>query len=352
MREHHHMNIGVSELIVLTTLLVPVALVLLALIGNRPRADRFFAVNELDPRPRDAEHVDAVLRLTRRSRVAGAVVGCLLGGVTGASLGMAGAVAGTGIGLLAGTMLGITVAQPRAGAPLTAVRVASLAVRDANDYLPRRAQTYKLVLAVFVGGYAAIGMSTAAAPLNATIIAIFATGVATILSVPVGHVFQQRTVELRRPDVDAESVRVDDALRASALRGIHHATLGILMCGLILVGYGAIATQNVTTVRVGSRVVLRVASETMNAVPDPFLVESPPSRYRIEWTEPGGARRTKIIRTDGAPVTLDSPNVGPLLGVGFWVAVAAFLGALVEWSRAAKAWRRPQTTPTGVEARV
>ena len=343
------MNTGVSELIVLTTLLVPVALVLLALIGNRPRADRFFAVNKLDPRPRDVEHVDAVLRLTRRSRVVGAVVGCLLGGVTGTSLGMAGAVAGTGIGLLAGTMLGITIAQPRARAPLTTVRVASLAARDASGYLPRRAQTHTLVLAVFVGGYAAVAMITASVPLTSTMIAIFATGAATILSVPVGHVFQQRTVELRRPDADAESVRVDDTLRASALRGIHHATLGILMCGLILVGYGGIATQNVTTVRVGSRVVLRVASETMNAVPDPFLVEQP-TRFRIDWTEPGGAGRTKIVRTDGAPLTFDSPHVGPLLGVGFWVALVAFLGALVEWSRAAKAWRRPQTTPAMIGA--
>ena len=346
------MNIGVAELIVLTTLLVPVALVLIALIGNRPQADRFFAVNELDPRPRDVEHVDAVLRRTRRSRVAGAVVGCVLGGVTAsASLGIGGVVAGAGIGLLAGTMLGITIAQPRAGAPLTTTRVASLAVRDANDYLPRRAHTYTLMLAVFVGGYAAVAMITAAAPLTSTMIAIFATGIATILSVPIGHVFQQRTVELRRPDVDAESVRVDDTLCASALRGIHHATLGILMCGLILVGYGAITTQNVTTVRVGSRVLLRVASETMNAVPDPFLVEHP-HRFRIEWTEPGGARRTKIVRTDGAQVTLDSSNVGPLLGVGFWVALVAFIGALLEWSRAAKAWRRTQTTPAGMEAKV
>ena len=346
------MNIGVAELIVLATVLVPVALVLFALIGNRPRTARFFEVNELDPRPRDVEHVDAVLRLTRRSRVAGAVVGCVLGGVTAsASLGIGGVVAGAGIGLLAGTMLGITIAQPRSGAPLTTTRVASLAVRDASDYLPPRARPYKSVLAVFVGGYAAVAMITAAAPLTSTMIAIFATGVATILSVPVGHVFQQRTVELRRPDVDAESVRVDDALRASALRGIHHATLGILMCGLILVGYGAIATQNVTTVRVGSRVVLRVASETMLSVPEPFVVEHP-HRYRIEWTEPGGAHHTKIVRTGAERLTFDSPNVGPLLGVGFWVALVAFLGALVEWSRAAKAWRRPQATPSGVEARA
>ena len=346
------MNIGVAELMVLTTLLVTVALVLVALIGNRPRTARFFAVNELDPRPTDAEHVDAVLRLTRRSRVAGAVVGCVLGGVTAAaSLGIGGVVAGAGIGLLAGTMLGITIAQPWARAPVTTVRVASLAVRDASDYLPRRAQTYTLVLAVFVGGYAVAAMITAAVPLTSTMIAIFVTGAATILSVPIGHVFQQRTVELRRPDVDAGSVRVDDALRASALRGIHHATLGILMCGLILVGYGAIATQNVTTVRVGSRVVLRVASETMVSVPEPFVVEHP-RRYRIEWTEPGGAHHTKIVRTGAEPLTFDSPNVGPLLGIGFWVALVAFLGALVEWSRAAKAWRRPQTTPSGVEAKV
>ena len=346
------MPIGVTELILLTLWLVPVALVLVALIGNRPRAARFFAVNELDPRPGDVEHVDAVLRRTRRSRVAGAVVGCVLGGVTAsASLGIGGVVAGAGIGLLARTMLGITIAQPRARAPLTTVRVASLAARDASDYLPRRAQMYTLVLAVLIGGYAAVAIITAAAPLTSTMIAIFATGIATILSVPIGHVFQQRTVELRRPDVDAESVRVDDTLRASALRGIHHATLGILMCGLILVGYGAIATQSVTTVRVGNRVVLRVASEMMLAIPAPFVVEHP-RRYRIEWTEPGGAEHTKIVRTGAEPLTLDSPNVGPLLGVGFWVALVAFLGALVQWSRAAKAWRRPQTTPSGVEVKV
>ena len=340
------MRLAVAEIVIV---LVVVGIVVAVFVGNRPNAERFFTVNRLDPRPGDVEHARAVLSRTRVARLTGGLVGLALGGFAGTTLGTAGAIAGAGIGLLAGTMLGITMAQLASRTPVTLTRTASLTVRDARDYLPRRARSITVALASIVVGYAAFAILSAAAPLNPTIAAIFVLGVATVIALPLGRAFQRRTIELRRPDGDAESVRVDDALRASTLRGIHHATVGVLMCGLLLVGYGAVVTQNVATVQVGDRVVLRVQSMFTVAVPDPF-VTAHPRRYRVEWTEPGGARHSKLIRTGDERLTLNSLDVGPLLGIGYWVVVIGFFGALIEWGRAAKAWRRPQTTPTMVSA--
>lgn len=314
--------------------------------GNRPKVERFFTVNDLAPRPLDVAHAGAVLRRTRRARLTGGFVGLILGGLTGATLGTAGMIAGAGVGLLAGTMLGITLAQPRSQSSSSTPRTASLRVRDARDYLPARARPLTFGLACVVVGYAGFAMITAVGPVGRTV-AVFAVGLTTIFAVPIGIAFQRRTVELRRPDVDTESVRVDDALRASALRGIHHATIGVLMCGVLLVGYGAVTTQNVTTVKVGDRVVLRVQSDSMTAVPVPFGAGDA-SSYRVEWTEPGGVTHSRLIRTGNESLTLGSLDVGLLLGIAYWITVLGFFGALIEWGRAAKAWRRPQMTPTAL----
>ena len=113
------------------------------------------------------------------------------------------------------------------------------------------------------------------------------------------------------------------------------------MCGLFLVGYGAFATQGVSIVTVGHRVVLRVPSEFTMVVPSPFVVAHP-RRYLVTWVEPGGASHSKVIRTHGQPITVGPRDLDrPLLVVGFGAASLGFLGAFVEWGRAAKAWRRP-----------
>ena len=332
-------------------IVVVVAILIAVLAGNRPRPERFMAVNGLDPRPADLDHVRKVLRRTWVSRVAGGIVGLLLGGVTGATLSGAGAIAGAGIGLLAGTMLGITIAQPRR-TPATSTRIASLTVRVARNYFPRRARVATFGLGCVVAGYGIFAITSREYALARTTTATFILGFTTLIALPVGEAFKRRTVELRRPDVDAASVGVDDALRASALRGIHHATIGVLMCGLLLMGYGAVTTQNVAMVQVGDRIVLRVPSDGfIQMEPDPLL-RLHPRRYRVEWTEPGGVRHSRLIRTGGERVTVNSLDVGPLLGIGYWVAVFGFFGAVIQWGRAAKAWRRPQTTPSAVEAAV
>ncbi len=330
---------------------VVVAILIAVFAGNRPRPERFMAVNGLDPRPDDLDHVRMVLRRTWVSRLAGGVVGFAFGGVTGATLGGAGAIAGAGIGLLAGTMLGITIAQPRR-TPASSTRIASLTVRDARNYLPRRARMATFGLACVVAGYGIFAIASAEYALTRTTTATFVLGFTTLIALSVGEAFKRRTVELRRPDGDAESVCVDDALRASALRGIHHATIGVLMCGLLLVGYGAVTTQNVATVQVGDRVVLRMPSDGFIQMEPDRLLSLHPRRYRVEWTQPGGVKHSRLIRTGGARITLNSLDVGPLLGIGYWVVVFGFFGALIEWSRAAKAWRRPQTTPSAVEVAV
>ncbi len=330
--------------------LAPLLLVSIAALGNRPRVGLFFDVNGLDPRPGDVDHVDAVLRQTRRSRVVGGATGLILGGVAGWYLGTAGALAGSGIGLLAGTMLGITMAQPRREPPTETTRRASLAVRDPHDYLPRRARVRTLVLAAVVLGAAVVAMITSPVPLGPTV-PIFAVGIATVVVVPVGRAFQRRTVELRRPDVDAASVRVDDALRASALRGIHHATIGVLLCGILLIGNGILSTQGVLGISVRGETVLAAPPLSRG-----FGLESPASataRYqRAHWTEVDGSRHRALVPTrlvQARDVTVGTIVEHPVLfGTGAWMALFGFVGALVEWGRAAKAWRRPQRTPSAL----
>jgi len=339
------MTVGPAELLA-PLLVAAVAIAVFAV--NRPRAERFFTANGLDERPDDVAHVRALLHHTRVSRLAGGVVGIVLGGVSGASLGGPGALAGAGIGLLAGTMLGITVSQPRPEPPASPVRAASLSAREPRDYLPRHARTVTLGLAVLVVVYAVVAMTTAIAPLGRTI-AIFVTGLATVLAVPVGRVFQRRTLELRRADVDAASVRVDDALRAAALRGIHHATLGILLCGLLLVGYGAVATQGVEGLQV--RGVTVVSAPPLSTG---FGFASPASataRTQLaHWTEPDGSRHVTSVPTRA--VQARDAFIGTIVdhpvldGIGAWATMIGFFGALLEWWRAAGSWRRPQATPT------
>ena len=159
---------------------------------------------------------------------------------------------------------------------------------------------------------------------------------------------------MRRDEGDAASVRVDDALRASAVRGIHHATVGVLMCGLLLIGYGAVSTQSFLGVQEGDRVLLRTAPLSRDFRFEP-VSSSRTDRILVRWVEAGGAVRTTVIHRD--PGSTDSTiygNIwanGTLLGIGYWITVIGFVGALIQWGRAAKAWRRPgpphHPTPSG-----
>jgi hypothetical protein len=195
-------------------------------------------------------------------------------------------------------------------------------------------------------------MLTAVGPLGRTV-AIFVVGMATVAAVPVGRAFQRRTVELRRPDVDVESVRVDDALRASALRGIHHATIGLLMCGILLVGYGIVSTQGVEGLSV--RGVTVVSAPPLS---HGFGFDAPASanaRYqRAHWIEANGSHHSTLVPTrlvQARDVTIGTIVEHPFFyGVGAWMGIIGFLGALIAFGRAAKSWRRPQTTPSALRA--
>jgi hypothetical protein len=341
------MNLGPLELAFFALVL---ALIVAIVLGNRPKVDTFFAVNALEPRPADVAHVRAVLHRTRVSRLAGGAVGLVLGGVSGAALGGPGAMAGAGIGLLAGTMLGITLAQTRAATPTDATRTASLSVRDPRDYLPRRARVTTNALTVLVLGTAVVAMLTSIGPLGRTV-AIFVVGMSTVAAVPIGRTFQRRTVELRRPDVDLESVRVDDALRATALRGIHHATIGVLMCGVLLVGYGVVSTQGVPGLSVRGVTVVAAPPLSRGFGFDPPA--SAAARFqRAHWIEVNGSHHSTLVPTrlvEARDASIGTIVEHPFLyAVGAWMGIIGFFGALIEWGRAAKAWRRPQTTPSAL----
>ena len=65
-------------------------------------------------------------------------------------------------------------------------------------------------------------------------------------------------------------------------------------------------------------------------------------RSVVRWTEAGGTVRhvTIVLPPTGAVAgaLVDNDIVWAL---GAWTAMLAFVGALVEWGRVAKAWRRP-----------
>ena len=335
------MNLGAPELLILATTLIPLVLVAIALTGNRPRADRFCRINALPERPADVAVVHAVLRRTWVSRVAGGATGLTLGVVSGIKIGGAFAIGGAGVGLLVGTMLGIAVATrtPRAASDL---RHASLAVRNPSDYRPRSAIRVTVGLAVIVIGYATFAILTAPGSLGVTVV-IFGLAFATVLAVPLGGYLQRRTVEVGRGEIDDPGIRVDDALRAASVRGIHYATVGVLLCGLLLAGYGTALTQGVTTVRVGDRTVAHLppASEHTTITPN---LSADPTVWYIAWTEPGGVTKSRRIASTET-VAFGTLAAGPLLAIGFWTSVVGLIGALVAWSMSAKAWKHPQRVP-------
>jgi hypothetical protein len=311
--------------------------------GGRPSAARFFAANGLTPRPADVDHVEEWLGRSRRGRVIGGLVGMTLGALGGAPLGAGGMIGGAGIGLLAGAMLGIATGHPRSRPEPHDAQRAWLVARDRRDYLPVHATTVTYAFAAFVLVYGMLAIVTAAGPLGRTT-AIFVVGFATLLAVPVGRRFQRRTLELRRPEGDTESIRVDDALRASALRGIHHATIGVLMCGLLLLGYAALTTQTYYGIAHDGQFLVR--AEPLSTSFSARSSAAHPNRYDVRWRSPDGeTHRVRVTVPDrGYAIGSIWPNHG-LVALAYWLAVIGFLGALVQWGRAARAWRRPQRTP-------
>jgi hypothetical protein len=132
------------------------------------------------------------------------------------------------------------------------------------------------------------------------------------------------------------------------VRGIHYATVGVLLCGLLLAGYGTALTQGVTTLQVGSRTVAHLppASEHTSITPD---LGTEPTVWHVAWTEPGGVKKSRRI-TSTETVAFGTLAAGPILTIGFWTSVVGLIGALVAWSMSAKAWRQPQHVPEAAAA--
>lgn len=333
-------------LIIIVAVVGLVALCGYVLIGNRPQPERFLAVNGLPVRPDDVAHVGAALRHTRRARAAGGAVGLLLGALGAWTLGTATAIGGAGIGLLGGSLLGIAVSQPRRRPKVAGERHASLTVRDPADYLPSRATVTTTVLALAVVGLTVVALALADAELG-RLLAVFVIALGTIAAIPLGRVAQRRTVELARDSVDPTSVRVDDAVRANAVRSIHRATLGILFCGVLLAGYGMVASQLFQGVRVGDHLVVRTEPGSHDLRVRTGEVVPGAVRVDVTWTDADGHHRHRARTVTGASVTSGwLVDVGALVGLGWWAMVVGFVGAVVQWGRTAKSWRSPQRSPS------
>ena len=346
--------------------LVPLVLLIRGF-GGRPWPDRFLEVNGLAQRTADGDHVGRILRRTYRARVVGGVVGLVIGLAVSIRLGPELAIGSSILGLLMGSMIGMTAAQSGWAIPdehrTSQTRSASLVARRAVDYLPRPATALTMILAAIVLGFGTLVLLSAESTLGLTVL-LFAVGFATLAVVPIGRRLQRRTIELQRDPADPQSLRVDDALRACAVRGLHHASLGVLFCGLLLLGYGARATQTFVGARIDHRVVFR--APPLSRITASGTTQTPvgaggyEETDRISWTEPGGRSRSRSLRVHGPRVGSAAPILemgllvddATLVGLGTVSSVIGSFGALIQWSRAARSWRKPQRAPALVPRNI
>lgn len=337
------------EIIVVVGLLVLGATFLvLAFAGNLPSVERFVAVNHLDDSPATRSRVGAVLARSRRSRRAGALVGGALGFATSVGNGWGFGLGGVVFGLLAGTLAGIAAAAvPHDDTPPAPAR-AELVPRDPTRYGPAHGTRWITLLAAAVVVTVVVAVVTAPNGFGVTFV-LFVTAAVTLLAIPYGRRARRRAIEARRDDLDPAAVRTDDALRGCTVLGIHHATLGLLCCGLLLASYGLVATQAAPDVVVDGRTLLDLPPLTgdTSSIPAP-LIQPEPVRWRVEWTPPANHSETRIVR--GRSVEIVSNGSDALIGIGFWLGIAALGGALFQYGEAAKSWRRPQRTPSAAPA--
>lgn len=333
-----------ETLVVLTLVALGATFLFLAFAGNLPSAERFVAVNGLDGSEATRTRVAAVLARSRRSRRAGALTGGALGFATSVANGWVFGLGGVVFGLLAGTLAGIAAAAvPPDDSPAAPAR-AGLEPRDPTDYGPAHGARTIGVLACAVA--VTVGVTIVSAPngLGVTFVLLVAAA-ATLLAIPYGRRARRRAIEARRDDLDPASVRADDALRGCTARGIHHATVGLLCCGLLLASYALVATQTAPDLVVDGRSVLDLPPLTTDTLTTPApLLQAEPVRWRAEWTPPANRTESRIVH--GRSVQIISQGSDGLLGVGFWLGLAALGGALFQYGEAAKAWRRPQRTPS------
>jgi hypothetical protein len=316
--------------------------------GARPTIERFAASHGLAIDSSSRPTVERALRRSYRGRVLGALAGAVaLGGlalVFGVALGAVGAL----VGLIAGSMVGIALAQHRPRADTGAVRQASLAARTVAGYAPAHAVAsiaFTTLLCLALPALAILVAPAGLGPYGAGIVA----AVSAVLIVPVGFVLQRRIVEAPR---DTLAAPVDDALRTAAVRSVHHAMLGVLLCGITVAGFIGAVVQNPMTVVDDRGTVFTAPPGSTSLSIDTGRIQAgePDAPVRVYWTEADGSEHhTRWLAVDGPPRLGDDDDVFAVQAFG-WTMVFAAFGALRNWWRAATSWRRATRGPAPVAA--
>jgi len=304
--------------------------------GHRPSVDRFVTRHGIAVSNRDLPCVDRALHRSYRGRVVGALLGALLGTVA-LTAGAGFAAVGAFVGLVSGSMVGVALAQRRTRRNPEVVRRASLDARTIGGYTTRRGAWW---ITAAAGGCLVVPLlvvATAPAGLGPFGPALLGA-IAAVLIVPVGVFLQRHIVEAPR---DGLEPHVDDVLRSTAVRAVHHSVLGVLLCGLTVASFAG----GMTTIRdsvLGDRGI-PFAFVPATPVPlDPGQIRADHLRgpIRVHWTDADG--------TDHVSEPFYVARERPDRAGGSWVslllfgsALAAAIVALVQWWRATTSWRRP-----------
>lgn len=345
------MRLAIFEIIFFA---VPLGLLVLAVTRNRPTPERFALANELQLDQMTTAEVNVALVRTRRGRVLGASLGCATGFALGVLLSQVLDIVtfwttlfSTTGGILVGTLVGIALVQTASLPDKNPTREASLAIRDVRSYRTRFGTLLlRVALVIFL---VAAGLTVIAAQHNVplTIGSIAFVTVGVLAFTMLASRLSVRIVERGRDRIEAGHARVDDALRSSAVRAIQHATVGILACGIGVLGIIAIQTQTYQAVTVDGRSVFVVpdGGSLVRVVDggDLTTVVTQTTRMRIEWRDRDGINHT-TVRTRPPAVYFGSGTYiesDLAIAIGSFALIIGWFGGLIEWSRAAKAWRRP-----------
>ncbi len=273
--------------------------------GNRPTPERFAVAHDLTLDAVTRDRVAARLRRTYRGRLVGGALGFALAIaialVTGQRLGYASGLAA----ILAGTLVGIALAQFVARPAPGTVRAASLGARRSADYRPRGASValgmgLTLLLAYAVG---CLATGVQGRVLIATVVSA-AVGIVAVLA---GVWLERRVVELSPPVGDPAAAAVDDALRSGAVRAIHHATIGIVLCATAFLGITA-SSWTLMQAKVDDRVVFETHGASDVVLRGGSSTPTDPGIAWIAWNDAEGNRqRRDIPGLNGYQLTGDTP---------------------------------------------